>query len=378
VPDEERIVLDPWGTAHVKDYDRLMQEFGIEPLTDELVERLPFQHRLIRRRVIFGHRDLGLILKAIEEDGSYAVMTGIKPSGDYHLGAKLTSEEFIYFQSLSPKAFGFFAIADLEAYADNKIPLEESHRIALSNLTDLLALGLDPRRVYVYKQSVEIPVLRLAFIFSRAVTYNMIEAIYGPKPFGLYFSALVQAGDILNPQLPQHGGPKPTIVPVGADQDPHIRLTRDLASKYREEFGFILPSATYHRLLRDLTGQEKMSKRNPMGILYLNEPLSSARVKVMQAFTGGRATAEEQRRLGGEPEKCVVFVELLLAHFLEDDKRLEEWYWECKTGQILCGECKARAWTIIEHWLRNHQEKRNKMRDLAEKLLEEKTLSQQW
>ncbi|MEM2678401.1 MAG: tryptophan--tRNA ligase, partial [Thermofilaceae archaeon] len=353
-------------------------EFGIEPLTDELVERLPFQHRLIRRRVIFGHRDLGLILKAIEEDGSYAVMTGIKPSGDYHLGAKLTSEEFIYFQSLSPKAFGFFAIADLEAYADNKIPLEESHRIALSNLTDLLALGLDPRRVYVYKQSVEIPVLRLAFIFSRAVTYNMIEAIYGPKPFGLYFSALVQAGDILNPQLPQHGGPKPTIVPVGADQDPHIRLTRDLASKYREEFGFILPSATYHRLLRDLTGQEKMSKRNPMGILYLNEPLSSARVKVMQAFTGGRATAEEQRRLGGEPEKCVVFVELLLAHFLEDDKRLEEWYWECKTGQILCGECKARAWTIIEHWLRNHQEKRNKMRDLAEKLLEEKTLSQQW
>ncbi|MEM4595140.1 MAG: hypothetical protein QXN29_02910, partial [Thermofilaceae archaeon] len=112
--EEERIVLDPWGTSHVKDYDRLMQEFGIEPLTDELVKRLPFQHRLIRRRVIFGHRDLGLILKAIEEGESYAVMTGIKPSGDYHLGAKLTSEEFIYFQSLSPKAFGFFAIADLE------------------------------------------------------------------------------------------------------------------------------------------------------------------------------------------------------------------------------------------------------------------------
>jgi len=374
VAGEEEFVLDPWGTSHVKNYDRLMKQFGIEPLTSELAKRLPYQHRLIRRKLIFGHRDLEAMVRAIESDVEYAVMTGIKPSGEFHLGTKLTSEEFIYFVSLSPKARGFFAIADLEAYADNKIPLEESYRIALGNLMDMLALGLDPKRVYVYRQSEEMPVLRLAFIFSRAVTYNTLEAIYGPRPFGLYFSALVQAGDILNPQLPHHGGPKLTLVPVGADQDPHIRLTRDLAARYRDEFGFLPPAATYHRLLRDLTGQEKMSKRNPMGILYLNESLESAKVKVMNALTGGRATAAEQRKLGGEPEKCVVFVELLSAHFLEDDKLLEEWYWNCKTGRVLCGECKARAWEIIGSWLRAHQEKRAKMRDLAERLLEEKTL----
>ena len=371
---EEEFVLDPWGTSHVKNYDRLMKQFGIEPLTSELAKRLPYQHRLIRRKLIFGHRDLEAMVRAIESGVEYAVMTGIKPSGEFHLGTKLTSEEFVYFVSLSPKARGFFAIADLEAYADNKIPLEESYRIALGNLMDMLALGLDPKRVYVYRQSEEMPVLRLAFIFSRAVTYNTLEAIYGPRPFGLYFSALVQAGDILNPQLPHHGGPKLTLVPVGADQDPHIRLTRDLAARYRDEFGFLPPAATYHRLLRDLTGQEKMSKRNPMGILYLNESLESAKVKVMNALTGGRATAAEQRKLGGEPEKCVVFVELLSAHFLEDDKLLEEWYWNCKTGRVLCGECKARAWEIIGSWLRAHQEKRAKMRDLAERLLEEKTL----
>lgn len=368
-------MLDPWGTSHVKDYCRLMEQFGIEPLGGELLEKLPYKHRLVRRGIIFGHRDLGLILGAIEARGEYAVMTGIKPSGEFHLGTKLTSEEFIYFLSLSPKARGFFAIADLEAYADNRIPLEESYRIAVSNLMDMLALGLDPRRVYVYRQSQEMPVMQLAFIFSRSVTYNTLEAIYGPRPFSLYLSALVQAGDILNPQLPLHGGPKPTVVPVGADQDPHIRLTRDLAKKYMKELGFIPPAATYHKLLRDLTGQEKMSKRNPMGILYLTESLESARRKVMNAFTGGRATAEEQRRLGGEPDECVIFVELLSTHFLEDDKKLEEWYWKCRTGGILCGECKARAWELISGWLRHHHEKRAKMRDLAERLLEEKTLS---
>lgn len=374
VGEEEVFVIDPWGVSQVKDYDRLMRQFGIEPLSEELIKRLPSKHRLIKRGIIFGHRDFSLILKAIENGDEYAVMTGIKPSGEFHLGTKLTSEEFIYFISLSSKAKGFFAVADLEAYADNKIHLEESYRIAISNLMDMLALGLDPRRVYVYRQSVEMPVMQLAFIFSRSVTYNTLEAIYGSRPFGLYLSALVQAGDILNPQLPHHGGPKPTLVPVGADQDPHIRLTRDLASRYVEDFGFIPPAATYHRLLRDLTGQEKMSKRNPMGILYLNEPLDSARTKVMNAFTGGRATAEEQRKLGGEPEKCVIFVELLSVHFQEDDKKLEEVYWDCKTGRVLCGECKAEAWKIIGSWLKNHQEKRSKMRDIAEKLLDNKTL----
>ena len=375
VGQEDVIRLDPWGVSSIKDYRRLMEEFGIQPIESAPLKELPQLHRLIRRGFIFGHRDLNLIIKAVKEGREYAVMTGIKPSGDYHLGTKVTAEEFIYFTNLSSKARGFFAIADLEAYADNKIPLEKSREIAISNLMDLLALGLDPKRVYVYRQSEEMNVLKLAFIFSRAVTYNMMEAIYGDKPFGLYYSALVQAGDILLPQLPEHGGPKPTLVPVGADQDPHIRLTRDIARKYREDFGFILPAAVYHKLIRDLTGSMKMSKRNPMGILYLTDSLESARKKIFSAFTGGRATAEEQKKLGGTPEVCTIFVELLSMHFLEDDKKLKEWYWDCKTGRILCGECKTRAWEIISRWLSEHQRKREQMRDVAVKLLEEHTLT---
>ncbi len=372
---EEYFRIDPWGTSFVKDYKRLMEEFGIKPLTEDLIKRLPHPHRLIRRGFVFGHRDLEVIIDAIENGKEYAVMTGIKPSGDYHLGSKLTAEEFVYFLSLSPKARGFFSIADLEAYADNKLPLEKSKEIAISNLADLLALGLDPHKVYVYRQSQEISVLRLSFLFSRSVTYNTLEAIYGDKPFGLYYSALVQAGDILLPQLPEHGGPKPTIVPVGADQDPHIRLTRDLARKYRSEFGFILPSAVYHKLIRDLTGQAKMSKRNPMGILYLTDDLEVARRKIMAAYTGGRATAEEQKKLGGIPEICTVFVELLSMHFVEDDSLLKKWYDECKTGSILCGECKARAWEVISRWLKEHQRKREQCIDIARKLVEEGTIT---
>ena len=363
-------ILDPWGSSLIKDYERLFTLFGISPITDELISSFPATHRLLRRKVIIGHRDLERILSAIKEGREYAVMSGIKPSGEFHLGSKLTAEEMIFFQRLSPRATLYYCIADVEAYNDNRQPLHVSEEIALSNIMDMLALGMDPKRVYVYRQSDELRVLRLASLLSRDVTYSTIRAIYGDKPFGLYISALIQVGDILLPQLPEFGGPKPTVVPVGIDQDPHIRLTRDLAKRHEKDFGFILPSATYHRLIRDLTGREKMSKRNPMGMFTLTEDLKSIKYKIMNAYTGGRPTAREQREYGGDPDSCMIY-ELLRVHFEEDDSFLKDLYYRCKSGEIICGECKQVAVERVLRWIEEHRKKREKMRGLAEKLLKE-------
>ncbi len=78
------------------------------------------------------------------------------------------------------------------------------------------------------------------------------------------------------PQLPEFGGPKPVVVPVGADQDPHIRLARDLASSYQADFGFVPPSAVYHRLMKSLDGGAKMSKRNPNASITLEDTPAAA------------------------------------------------------------------------------------------------------
>ncbi|OYT61451.1 MAG: tryptophan--tRNA ligase [Thermofilum sp. ex4484_15] len=365
--------FDPWSSFLIKDYDKLFKAFGIRPLTGELISQLPTSHRLLRRRIIIGHRDLERIINAIREGEEYAVMSGIKPTGEFHLGSKLTAEEMIFFQKLSNKARLFYCIADVEAYNDNRQSLEVSSKVALNNVMDMLALGMDPRRVYVYKQSEEVRVLRLASLLSRDVTYSTIKAIYGEKSFGLYFSALIQVGDILLPQLPDFGGPKPTIVPVGVDQDPHIRLTRDLAKKHEKDYGFLLPSATYHRLVRDLTGREKMSKRNPMGMFTLTEEPESIKRKIMNAYTGGRPTVKEQRERGGNPDICMIY-ELLRVHFEESDEALRELYYKCKGGEVICGECKQLAVEKVLKWVDEHRKKREKVRDLAERLLIEHML----
>ena len=359
--------LDPWGTSTIKDYSRLQSEFGIEP-TAPLLSRFKKPSAHLSRGIDFGQRDLGRILDAIEKNKPYAVMSGIKPDGAFHLGNKMTADDMIYFQSLSKKATVFYAIADVEAYADNGLSFAETARTALRNVADILALGLDPNQAVVYKQSEEMRVMRMSTIFSRGVTNNTLKAIYGERQIGLYLSALIQAGDILMPQLRDFGGPKPVLVPVGADQDPHIRLTRDLAGRYQSDFGFIPPSAVYHRLELALTGGYKMSKRVPESGFTLDDSAAEASRRVKVAFTGGRDTVEEQRRLGGRAEICPVF-DLYRFHFGIDNEHVDRVYHECTKGIRLCGECKQEAIGLVKAFLEEHHRKRDSLMNDAKELL---------
>jgi len=359
--------LDPWGTSEVNDYSRLQSEFGIEPVAP-LLPRFKKLGTHLSRGIDFGQRDLARILDALDKNKPYAVMSGIKPDGTFHLGNKMTADDMIFFQSLSKKSRVFYAIADVEAYNDNGLSLEQSSKIAIQNVADILALGLDPDRAVVYRQSEEMRVMRLATIFSRGVTNNMLRAIYGERQIGLYLSALVQAGDIMMPQLPEFGGPKPVLVPVGADQDPHIRLARDLAAKYHDDFGFMPPSSIYHRLEKGLTGTGKMSKREPASGFTLNDPPTEVSKRVLSSFTGGRATTEEQRRLGGQPDICPIY-DLYNFHFALDNAHATRVYEECIGGVRMCGECKQEAAALVKKFMEQHRKRRTTMMQEARDLL---------
>ncbi len=366
--------IDPWSSSNIleEDYLRLIKEFGIEKVDDITIERFK-KHRFIRRKVIFGHRELGLIYKAIENNKPWAVMSGIKPSGPFHLGTLTTALEIVEFQKLGAKAY--YCIADIESWEDNGITYEEAEQTAVDNLADILALGLDPKKAYIWRQSKEPIVKDVCFKVSRLVTQNMLNAIYGEKTFGLYLAALIQVGDITLPQVLD--GPQPVIVPVGIDQDPHMRLTRDLTRRYykkkesddkvmQEEF--FLPGATYHKLLPGLDGSEKMAKRNPNSYFTFNEPIESITKKVKAGLTGGRKNKKEQQELGGEPQKCMIY-KILMYHFEGDDKKLAEDFEQCIKGELMCGEHKRECIEKVISFIREHQKKKEKQIDKAREIL---------
>ncbi|MBT8171595.1 tryptophan--tRNA ligase [Candidatus Bathyarchaeota archaeon] len=362
---DKKSILDPWGSTVVEDYNHLYEEFGIQKF-DKFSSKVPNPNMYMRRGVIFGHRDFDRILETMKQGGDFAVMSGIKPTGEFHLGTLMTAKEIIYFQQQGAQAF--YAIADIEAYEDNRLSFEETEKIAVGNVVDLLALGFNPKKGHIYRQYKEQRVRNLAVHFGAGVTLATMKAIYGERHIGLYLSALIQAGDILLPQLKDFGGPKPTVVPVGVDQDAHLRLTRDLANKFRRKFKFISPSSTYHKILKGLDGSPKMSKRNPMSYFTLNETSKAIGKKISCAFTGGRATVEEQKKLGGIPEICPIY-EIEMCHFIKDDKEVVEIYKCCKCGSLLCGEHKAKTRKIVKQFVEDHQKKREKFVDKAREIL---------
>jgi tryptophanyl-tRNA synthetase len=116
-------------------------------------------------------------------------------------------------------------------------------------------------------------------------------------------------------------------------------------------YGFFIPSSTYHIFMPGLQGG-KMSSSVPESLFTFTEPDESIGKKVRNALTGGRMTVEEQKRLGGEPDKCSIFL-LNLFHLVEDDRELEEIRKACQEGRLLCGPCKKAALERVWAFLRD-------------------------
>jgi tryptophanyl-tRNA synthetase len=361
------LIVDALDGIGLIDYERLVKEFGIEPMS-EFYPNLPeeLHDNFMTRGIMFGHTDIGKVFEAIKQKKPFAIMTGIKTTGKYHVGSLSTCHEVIYFQKLG--GFVYFCLADLEAFATNQIPLTEQTEIAIDNIADILALGLDPERAYIYRQSTEPIVQRVGLLASSTVTMNKLRSTYGEKShLGYYNSALVQVADILLPQI--KGGPMPTVTPIGADQAPHSRLTREIARKPAfADYNFVDPSFTFHIMMQGIDGSDKMAKRNPMSVFTFDESMKDIKKKINNALTGGRDTAAEQREKGADPTNCRVY-DLLSFMFEESDEALLERNRACRSGEILCGHCKKYLLENIETFRADHLEKKKNMRELAEKIV---------
>ncbi|HIE33943.1 MAG TPA: tryptophan--tRNA ligase [Candidatus Altiarchaeales archaeon] len=357
--------LDPWGSADIENYKNLFEEFGIHPF-DKFKDKLS-DNRYIRRGIIFGHRDFERIMQCIEENKRFVMMTGLMPSGKFHLGHKMVADQIVWYQSLGAEIF--LCSADLEAYAVRGMDLKTAREITINEyLRNYVAIGLTERNLtFWFQTDYVVPYYRLRDMLSKRATFNELRAIYGSLSPGKIFSVLTQSADILHPQLPEFGGVRPTVVPVGADQDPHLRLTRDLANRFQTEFKLILPSSTYHKFMRGLTGG-KMSSSDPRSYIALTDDSKDVIKKIMNSKTGGRATVKEQKEKGGIPRECMVY-DLFLYHLVDDDKELERIHRDCVSGNRICGECKAICADLMVDFLRKHQERMKKSGRIVEKIL---------
>ncbi len=228
--DVDKLSIDPWSSTQSTDYSRIIQQFGLSDFNNLT---LPNPSHLHRRGIIFAHRDLDLVLDAQKTGENFGVLTGLMPSGRMHLGHSMVIEQVKWFQNLGGDVT--IAVADLESQATRGISLAKGRKIALQEyVSNYAALGLNPSLTNVYFQSSRAEVQRLGFQLGKRTNLSEFESIYGFKGdtnLAHVQAPMVQVGDILHPQIDEYGGLRPIVVPVGVDQDPHLRLTRGVASK---------------------------------------------------------------------------------------------------------------------------------------------------
>src|SRR3989344_780002 len=267
--------VTPWEVKGDIDYERLIKEFGISPMPKDLPKVLTDNH-LFRRGIIYGHRDFNKILDSIKSKKQFVMMTGLMPSGKFHFGHATVIQQILLYQKMGAKLY--ITVADIEAYNTRNPDMPELKKIALEEyLINYIALGLKKKNCDIYFQSERSKdgkksnaYYSLANQLARHITFNEFKSIYGDVTPGKMSSSLLQASDMLHPQLKEfEGKPIPTIVPVGADQDPHLRLARD-ASKRIKLHNFIQLSSTYHKFIPGLRG-DKMSSSDTTSYIALTD-----------------------------------------------------------------------------------------------------------
>ncbi|MEM3578054.1 MAG: tryptophan--tRNA ligase [Candidatus Bathyarchaeia archaeon] len=369
--DENRneMVVTPWEVRGKVDYERLIREFGTQPLTDELLQKMAKHtgelHLQLRRRLFFSHRDLDAVLELYEKGIKFVLYTGRGPSGPVHIGHLVP---WIFTRHLQEKFDTrlYFQMTDDEKFVvDDTLELKETTNFAYENALDLIALGFKPENTFIIFDVQDIDLLYdIALEVAKRVTYSTAKATFGFQEstnIGWIFWPAIQAVPcFIHAKLT--GDNVPALIPAAIDQDPYWRITRDVAPK----LGYYKPAQIHCRFLPGLGVGGKMSASEPETSIFTVDPPEVVKRKIWNAFTGGRATVEEQRKLGGDPSVCSVF-QYFYFLFEEDDKKLLERERRCRDGEILCGECKTELTERVNKFLSEHQKRREKARNVVEK-----------
>ena len=344
------------------DYEKVMKEFGVEPI-EKYLKKMKNLDLIYRRGIVFAHRDFDKIYNCIKNKKPFAVLTGFNPSNNLHLGNLFFLKQALFFQKQGADVF--IPISNDETYVFRKTyNLEKTTEFAKKEIIpSIIALGFDPEKTKIFISTKTSQVYELAIKLSVKTTLSSIKSTFGfeneTNP-GQIFYTIIQSSHILFPQLERK---KPTVVTIGIDQDPYMRIVRDMAEKVNMK----KPSSTYHKFIPGLQGG-KMSGSKPETCIFLNENPKIARKKIMKAFSGGGKTLEEHRKKGGNPDIDVAF-QYLKFLFEEDDKKLEKIEKNFRNGEMTSGELKNYLADKVEIFLKKFQKNKEKAKKEIEKFL---------
>ncbi|MDW7977386.1 MAG: tryptophan--tRNA ligase [Candidatus Caldarchaeum sp.] len=353
--------VTPWEVEGAVNYERLVQEFGTELISESLMERLVKaaggSSHMLRRRIFFSHRDLHLVLDDHEAGRGFFLYTGRGPSGPMHIGHIIP---FYFTKWLQDrfKANLYIQLTDDEKFLEESrgLTLEDTAYWSYDNILNIAAVGFDPDKTFIFRNTEFMGrMYRLVLKVARKVNLSWVRAVFGfndQTNIGMAFFPAVQI-------VPTMFERKRCLIPAAIDQDPYWRIQRDIA----EGLGFYKSAAIHSRFLMPLTGPAgKMSASQPESAVFLTDDPKAVRKKLWQAYSGGQPTVELHRKHGGNPDVDVAY-QWLYYFFEEDDERMKRIRDEYVSGSLLTGELKEILIERVQKFLDGFREARQRAVD---------------
>ncbi|XP_023025888.2 tryptophanyl-tRNA synthetase [Leptinotarsa decemlineata] len=375
--DDDGDVVDPWTVTSKSDtgvdYDKLMKKFGSSKIDVELLTRFEKVtgkpvHHLLKRGIFFSHRDMNLILNNYEAGKPFYLYTGRGPSSSsMHLGHLIPFQLCKWLQEVFDVPL-VIQLTDDEKTLWKDITIEEAHKMAYENAKDIIAIGFDIKKTFIFSDLDYIgqcpEFYRNMIRIQKCVTFNQVKGIFGfddSSVIGKIAFPAVQATPALSTSFPAifNGQKIQCLIPCAIDQDPYFRMTRDVCPR----IGFQKPALLHSKFFPALQGaQTKMSASEANSTIFCCDTPKQLKNKINKhAFSGGQATVEDHRRIGGNCDVDIAYQ--YLRFFLEDDDKLEQIRKDYSSGALLTGELKKILIDVLTPIIVQHQERRSKVTD---------------
>ncbi|MGC8644859.1 MAG: tryptophan--tRNA ligase [Thermoplasmata archaeon] len=351
--------VTPWEVTGKVDYDKLVEQFGTQKISEEIINEIKrisndHLHVMLRRKIFFSHRDLDLVLRDFREGRGFYLYTGRAPSLGMHIGHLIP---FLFTKWLQDvfHVNVYIEITDDEKFLRNQeYTLKQTSDWSYENILDIIAVGFDPDRTFIFKDTEYIRnMYPLAISVAKKLNLSEVKATFGfdnSANIGILFYPAIQI-------VPTMFENRRCLIPAAIDQDPYWRLQRDIA----ESLGYFKAAEIHSKFLPPLTSSEgKMSSSIPESAIYLSDDSQTVERKIMKyAFSGGQATAELQRKLGADLSVDIPY-QWLYYIFEENDEEIARIGEEYSKGRMLTGEIKKILAERVSTFLEEHRRRRGR------------------
>ena len=363
--------VNPYEVEGKMNYDKLITKFGIKKLTSTDLKRIKKNtgeiHPYLKREIFFANRDLNWCLDEYEKGNKFFLYTGCGPSGPLHLGHLTTWMCTKWLQEKFDVDL-WFQFTDDEKFLFKNKSYEEIQEWTHDNMLDVIALGFDPKKTHFLIDTKHAGIMYPEAIkVAKKITFSTIKAAFGfndSNNIGSIFYTSMQTVPAFLPNVLRNEK-RPCLIPLGIDQDPHFRVSRDVIQK----LGHHKPAILHAKFMPPMTGPEgKMSSSSPETAILTTDGPKIVKNKINKhAFSGGQPTIEEHRKKGGNPDIDISFQ--WLRYFEEDDDKLAQIHKDYKSGELLSGELKKILIDKVNSFLSEHQERRKNAHKLIDKYI---------